>query len=75
MGAVVGFVIGYLYGTRAGEDGLEELWDAWQVIASSDEARDLVAGGISIARDLVTQGRGALADRLAPQAGRLQPVA
>jgi len=74
VGALIGFLIGYLYGTKAGEAGLEELVHSWKVTSSSDEVRDLVAGGLSMARDLVSQGRGMLAQRIQPQAGRLQRV-
>ena len=34
-------------GTRAGEQGWDEFKDAWKVISTSDEVRDLVAAGFS----------------------------
>jgi hypothetical protein len=65
MGAIVGVFIGYVLGTRAGEKGWEELQEAWQTISSSEEVRDLLSGGVSIAGDLVRRGRAVLVDRLA----------
>jgi hypothetical protein len=75
MGAIVGLVIGYALGTRAGEQGWEEFRDAWRTITSSEEVRDMVAGGFSMARDLVTRGSGLLADRLGAESSGLRSVA
>jgi hypothetical protein len=74
MAAVIAFLAGYVLGTRAGKEGLDELKDAWETIASSGEVKDLLTGGVAIARDLVTRGGGMLADRL-PQDQRLTRVA
>jgi hypothetical protein len=68
MGTMLGMLIGYVIGTRAGEKGYEELREAWKTISSSEEVRDMVAGGLSIARGLVLRGSEMLA-------GRLQQVA
>jgi len=65
MGAIVGFVLGYVLGTRAGPDGYEELVESWKTISSSEEVRQMVSGGIAVLRDLVRQGRGMLVERLA----------
>ena len=43
MAAVIAFIVGYVLGTRAGEEGFEELKDAWQTISSSAEVKDLLA--------------------------------
>jgi hypothetical protein len=75
MGAMVGFVIGYLVGTRAGEKGRSELLEAWQTIVNSEEVRDLVSGGLSMARDFVQHGSGMLAERLQEERGVLHRVA
>jgi hypothetical protein len=64
MGLVVGLVVGYVLGTRAGDKGFEELRDAWETISTSEEVKDMVTGGLSMASDLLTHGRGILADRL-----------
>lgn len=76
MGAIVGVVIGYVLGSRSGEKGFEELREAWRTISTSEEVRDMVAGGLSVAGGLVRQGRGLLADRLQlPEGSGLQRVA
>ena len=64
MGAIVGVIIGYTLGTRAGEQGWVELRDAWSVIASSEEVRDLLAGGLSIAKEMLARGTEMLSDML-----------
>ncbi|MGH9056206.1 MAG: hypothetical protein ACRDYY_10165 [Acidimicrobiales bacterium] len=77
MGTILGVVVGYALGTRAGEDGWAELREAWKVIATSDEVRDLVGGGLLIARDLLGRGSVVLADLLGagPPDRSLRPVA
>jgi hypothetical protein len=64
MGTMVGVMVGYVMGTRAGERGLEELRDAWNSLRSSEEVRTLAAGGVSIAGSLFQRGCSLLADRL-----------
>jgi hypothetical protein len=64
MGTLIGVVVGYALGTRAGEQGWTEFHDAWKVISSSDEVKDLIAGGFSIAKDLLGRGSTFLADAL-----------
>ena len=64
MGTIVGVVIGYMLGTRAGERGRSELRESWHAIRTSDEMRDMVAGGISIAGSVVQRGSQMLVDRL-----------
>jgi len=64
VAAVIAFVVGYVLGARAGEESLEELKEAWKTVSSSGEVRDLVAGGLSIARDILSRGGGLLADRM-----------
>ena len=68
MGTMLGVVIGHVLGTRAGEKGYDELRDAWNTIRSSDEVKDMVAGGFSIARGLLQRGGEMLATRLQPAA-------
>jgi hypothetical protein len=70
VGAIVGVVIGYVLGTRAGEQGWVELKEALKVISASEEVRDLVTGGFSITRELLGRGSGFLAGALgASEAG------
>jgi hypothetical protein len=75
VAAVIAFLVGYIFGARAGEEGLEELKDAWKTISSSGEVKDLLAGGFSIARDIVSRGGGILADRPPASEQRLTRVA
>ncbi len=77
MGVVIGVVVGYALGTRAGEDGWTEFRDAWKVIATSEEVRDMATGGFSVARGLVGRSSERLADALGGSGGTssLRPVA
>ena len=53
MGVVIGVIIGYAFGSKAGGEAWPELEDAWRTIVASEEVRDLVSGGLSLARDLL----------------------
>jgi hypothetical protein len=53
MGVVIGVMVGYALGSQAGSDAWPELTEAWKTIVASEEVRDLVSGGLSMARDLV----------------------
>lgn len=77
MGTLIGVVVGYALGTRAGEQGWTEFYEAWKVISSSDEVRDLVAGGFSVAKDLIGRGSEFLAGALGTSGddARLRPAA
>ena len=77
MGVIIGFVVGYAFGTRAGEQGWVEFKEAWTVIASSEEVRDLVSAGFSISRDLLGRGSELLAGVLGGSGSdaKLRPVA
>jgi hypothetical protein len=61
MGAAIGVVVGYLMGARAGEKGYEELVDAWQTIRTSEEVRDILASGVTLARELAAKAAEMLA--------------
>jgi hypothetical protein len=56
MGTIVGVIVGYALGTRAGEQGWEEFRDSWKVISSSEEVRDMMGAGLSMARQLLGRG-------------------
>jgi hypothetical protein len=73
MGTILGVIIGYVLGTRAGEQGFEELREAWKVITSSEEVRDLVTGSLSMGRDLIVRAAGGLGS--AEGRSTLRPVA
>jgi hypothetical protein len=49
METIVGFVAGYLVGSREGRDGLERLRSSWQSIRTSPEVRRLAAEAVTVA--------------------------
>lgn len=55
MGALIGFAIGYVLGTRAGRDGLERLTAATSEVLASQEFRDLLATGTAVAGGVLTE--------------------
>jgi len=73
MGVIVGVVVGYMFGASAGAEGWEEIKEAWKVIRASQEVREMVAGGLSLARELLAQGGKTMAAR--GSAPRLRSVA
>jgi hypothetical protein len=77
MGTIIGVMVGYALGTRAGPDGWQEFRDAWKIIASSEEVRDLLSGGFSIGRDLLGRSLDVLREALGEANSRdqLRPVA
>jgi hypothetical protein len=77
MGVIIGVVIGYALGSRAGPDAWTEFEDACRTIYTSEEVRDLAAGALSIARDLVEKRAELIAGILggAEPHSRLRPVA
>jgi hypothetical protein len=56
MGIIFGVVIGYALGTRAGPEGWEEFKEAWKVVSTSDEVKDLLSGSFSLGRDVMRRG-------------------
>ncbi len=64
MGVIIGLVVGYAMGAKAGENGLGELKEAWHTIRSSEEARELVSGALTIARGVLSRGGAMLVERL-----------
>ena len=77
MGVVIGVVVGYVMGSRAGSDAWSELEEAWKTIISSEEVQDLVSGGASMARDLLSRRAEILASVVggANSDSALRPVA
>ena len=49
METIVGFVAGYLVGSREGRDGLERLRSSWQSIRTSPEVRRLAGEAVTVA--------------------------
>jgi hypothetical protein len=53
METIVGFVIGYLVGSRQSREGFDHIRSAIRDISTSDEVREGLATGIAIAIPLV----------------------
>ena len=49
METIVGFVAGYLVGTREGRDGLSRLRSSWHSIRTSPEVRKLATEAVTVA--------------------------
>ena len=62
METIVGFVAGYLVGTREGKDGLERMRSSWHSIRTSPEVRKLAADAVSLVEATMRQrsGRGSI---------------
>jgi hypothetical protein len=77
MGVIIGVVVGFALGSRAGSEGWTEVEEAWQTITSSEEVRDLVSGGVSLARDLVERRAEVIAGMLgmSDELAKLRPAA
>jgi hypothetical protein len=55
METIVGFVAGYLVGTREGKDGLDRLRSSWHSIRTSPEVRKLATEAVTVAEMAVRQ--------------------
>ncbi len=64
MGGLIGFVVGYVLGARAGQEGLDELKEAWQSVIESEEFRGMVSIGKMMAQNALAQAGGSLAQNL-----------
>jgi hypothetical protein len=53
METIIGFVAGYLVGTREGKAGLERLKTSWRAITSSPQVRKMAADAIVMAEQVV----------------------
>jgi hypothetical protein len=53
MEAIIGFVAGYLTGSRDGREGLERLRTSWHAIRTSPEVRKLVSEAAVLAESVV----------------------
>ena len=58
METIVGFVAGYLVGTREGREGLDRLRSSWNSIRTSPEVRKLAADAITLVEGAVRQRSG-----------------
>lgn len=55
METLIGFVVGYLVGTRQGRDGLQKVRASAQAISESPEMRQMLAAGVSVGTSAVKQ--------------------
>jgi hypothetical protein len=76
MGVIIGVVIGYALGSRAGPEGWAELEDAWHTIYTSEEVRDLVSGAADIVGEVLKRRAEIVASIIGtPERSRLRPAA
>jgi hypothetical protein len=63
METIIGFVAGYLTGTREGKDGLDRIRTSLRDIVNSPEARRMAGEAVAVAGSVVGRGsaRGATA--------------
>jgi hypothetical protein len=55
METIIGFVVGYLAGSRDGRDGLERARTSLQAIRNSPEAKRLTADAVGVAGSVLRQ--------------------
>src|SRR5260370_36404040 len=56
METIIGFVAGYLVGSREGKAGLERLKTSWNAIISSPEVRKMASDAMVVAEQVVRRG-------------------
>jgi hypothetical protein len=71
METILGFVAGYLVGTREGKDGLERLRSSWHSIRTSPEVRRLATEALTFAETAVRQSAGGGGLRLGGAVGNV----
>jgi hypothetical protein len=71
METILGFVAGYLVGTREGKDGLERLRSSWRSIRTSPEVRRLAVEAVTFAEAAVRQSSGGGGLRLGGAVGNV----
>jgi hypothetical protein len=58
METIVGFVAGYLVGSREGREGVERLRSSWHSIRTSPEVRKLAREAVAVAEMAVRRSSG-----------------
>jgi hypothetical protein len=58
METIVGFVIGYIVGSRDGQDGPERLRESWREIRNSPEARRLAGQAMGLTEQVLRRAVG-----------------
>lgn len=62
MGVMIGFGLGYLFGTRAGAEAYEEMTDALKSIVSSGELKVLASSAVALLADILKNGTSSLGE-------------
>jgi len=74
MGTLLGFVVGYVMGARAGPEGLAALKESARGLAATPEVKGIISGGLSmLGNALRAQGKELTVG--SGTAGALRPVA
>ena len=64
MGAVLGFMMGYVLGAKEGPERFEELRKAWETIVNSEEFQGMLNTGTSFFMNAVESGKASIGDTL-----------
>jgi hypothetical protein len=64
MGAVLGFMLGYVLGAKEGPEHFEELRKAWQTIVNSEEFQGMLNTGTALFMSTVQNGKASIAEAL-----------
>jgi hypothetical protein len=65
MGALAGFIVGYIAGVNAGPQGVDELRKAWQTISQSEESQGFAGAVTAFVKNLLAQGSGQAVEQVA----------
>jgi hypothetical protein len=57
METFIGFIVGYLVGSREGKAGVERLKTSWKAIRTSPEVRKLATDAVSVAGQVVSRAQ------------------
>ena len=72
METFIGFVVGFVVGTREGREGLERLRSSWRTIRNSPEVRRLAHQGATLAESAARQAaKGGLGETIGGLTGVL----
>lgn len=65
MGALAGFIVGYIAGVNAGPQRVDELRKAWQTISQSEESQGFAGAVTAFVKNLLAQGSGQAVEQVA----------
>ena len=68
---MIGFALGYVFGTRAGAEAYEEMTDALKTIVSSGELKELAGAAIAMVADVLRNGTNGLGEGSGSQLRRI----